>query len=212
MAQPIFNNSRDWLDNITAYYVNLLIMQYHQKTKARATLATLARPIFEDLFELENAFDLEIAEGKQLDILGEWVGIPRNLFGVDLDKIYYELSDSGALSDTPISTAQQLSSAIFKRYRSRYNSIYTLNDVQMRMLIKLKIMYNMTQWTTANLDELYATFFGDSITRQDNFDMTVTVTINDATNMLVFLIANQKNYLPKGMGVKYIIQYLHLLR
>ncbi len=207
MTQQISINYNDWRNDIARYYVNLLIIQYHQKTKARATVATVTRPLFEDLLELENAFDLETAEGAQLNILGEWVGIPRNLYGVDLDKIYYELSDSGALSDTPISTAQKLSYAIYKRYRSRYNSIYTLNDVQMRTLIKLKIMYNMTQWTTANLDELYSTFFGDSITRQDNYDMTVTITINDIDNMLVFLIANQKSYLPKGMGVKYIIEY-----
>jgi hypothetical protein len=189
------------------YYTNLLILQYHNKEKAKKTIGALIEPLGENIFDLDDAFDVDSAVGKQLDILGEWVGIPRILLGVDLDKIYYELSDQLELSETPISRYDLLSWGIFKRYRSKRESIYTLNDYQMRILIKLKIIYNMTDWTSYSLDVLFLNFFGDMVTRADNYDMTVTLTVSKPEEMVIFLIAKQKCFIPKGMGIAYNIAY-----
>lgn len=62
------------------YYCNLLIIQYRQKTKARATIAAWIEPLLMDQLpvQVENAFDINTAEGVQLDVLGKYVGVSRN--------------------------------------------------------------------------------------------------------------------------------------
>lgn len=60
------------------YYSNLLILQYHGKPKAKATIeASTALLPSELILEVLNGFDIETAVGKQLDILGEYVGVNR---------------------------------------------------------------------------------------------------------------------------------------
>lgn len=60
------------------YYSNLLILQYHGKPKAKATIETTVGLLPDQLIlEVLNGFDIETAAGKQLDILGEYVGVDR---------------------------------------------------------------------------------------------------------------------------------------
>lgn len=60
------------------YYSNLLILQYHNKPKAKATIEAVVNLLPDELIqEVTNGFDLETAVGKQLDILGEYIGTDR---------------------------------------------------------------------------------------------------------------------------------------
>ena len=60
------------------YYSNLLILQYHGKPKAKSTIETTVGLLPDQLIlEVLNGFDIETAVGKQLDILGEYVGVDR---------------------------------------------------------------------------------------------------------------------------------------
>lgn len=65
------------------YYVNLLIIQYHGKPKAVATIEALLKPIIMDklLIEVQNGFDLTTAVGVQLDTLGKYIGVTRDGYG-----------------------------------------------------------------------------------------------------------------------------------
>lgn len=67
--------------DITDYYASLLILQYQAKTKASATIKGVTTPIVMDQLptQIQNAFNLDIAlgpvaVGKQLDILGKYMG------------------------------------------------------------------------------------------------------------------------------------------
>lgn len=61
-----------------SYYSNLLILQYHNKPKAKATIESTVSLLPDDLImDVINGFDIETAIGKQLDILGEYIGIDR---------------------------------------------------------------------------------------------------------------------------------------
>lgn len=66
--------------DIIDYYINLLILQYAGKSKARATVEAIVDPAVMDQLpiELQNCFDLETAEGVQLDIIGKYAGVSRN--------------------------------------------------------------------------------------------------------------------------------------
>lgn len=181
-------------------YVNLLIIQYRNKAKARATIDLFVRPAFENLFGINEAFDIDTAIGNQLDILGRWVGVSRMVVGVDLAKIYYELSDYDALSDVGMSTYDNSVSAIFKTYRSTEESIYTLTDDQFRTLIKLKILTNHTNSTSQSIDTLIFDFFSTDVIIYDNYDMTVDYVITK-NRSVIFEVARNDGYIPKPMGV-----------
>ena len=61
-----------------SYYSNLLILQYHSKPKAKATIESTVSLLPDDLIMgVINGFNIETAIGKQLDILGEYIGIDR---------------------------------------------------------------------------------------------------------------------------------------
>ena len=61
-----------------SYYSNLLIMQYHGKPKAKATIEKSVALLPDDIIQdVINGFDIQTAVGKQLDILGEYVGVDR---------------------------------------------------------------------------------------------------------------------------------------
>lgn len=62
-----------------SYYSNLLILQYHNKPKAKATIESTVSLLPDDLIgEVINGFNLGTAVGKQLDILGEYIGLNRD--------------------------------------------------------------------------------------------------------------------------------------
>lgn len=63
------------------YYADLLIIQYRGKPKAQATLMALAREALIDNLPLkiQEAFGLEDAVGKQLDMIGKYAGVVREI-------------------------------------------------------------------------------------------------------------------------------------
>lgn len=69
------------VQDLLKYYLNLLILQYKNKPKAIGHVTTLVTQAFCDLLPqiLERAFDLETAEGVQLDIIGKYIGIKRRV-------------------------------------------------------------------------------------------------------------------------------------
>lgn len=71
------------ISNLVQYYADLLIIQYNGKPKATATIKTMVGVILQNgiLIEVLDAFNPETAVGKQLDILGKWVGTDRYYLG-----------------------------------------------------------------------------------------------------------------------------------
>jgi hypothetical protein len=62
------------------YYVNLLIRHYHDKLKAKETIAWAVNKkaeLYDLALQLMIAFDIDSAVGKQLDIIGKYVNLPR---------------------------------------------------------------------------------------------------------------------------------------
>jgi len=62
------------------YYADLLILQYIGKPKAYATIQAQATPVIMDQLPaaVRDAFNLETAEGVQLDLLGSYAGVVRS--------------------------------------------------------------------------------------------------------------------------------------
>ena len=69
------------MEHLTKYYTNLLIKQYNNKPKAKATIELLIKNSLLLYVNILNkfieAFNINIATGKQLDIIGSIAGINR---------------------------------------------------------------------------------------------------------------------------------------
>lgn len=70
---------------IIDYYVNLLILQYRGKARARAHMSALVGEVVMDQLPLsvQNGYDVETAVGAQLDVLGKYVGVSRDTYDLD---------------------------------------------------------------------------------------------------------------------------------
>lgn len=122
------------MDN--SYYSNLLIMQYHNKPKAKATIETTVGLLPDDLImEVINGFDIETAVGKQLDILGEYVGVDRyylvdNQAQLLDDEDYRILIKLKAISNTSDLSHKSLEEALYNFFG---NTVRMDSDGNMEM-------------------------------------------------------------------------------
>jgi hypothetical protein len=132
------------------YYKNLLIIQYNNKPKAQETIELNLNALLKDdiLNQLEDAFNLETAIGKQLDILGKYIGLdrffsqPANIIGDFFSFSTYSTftTDTGDLGFSTYSTFGTETTKFLS-----YNNItgtQILSDDDYRFLLKLKIIQN----------------------------------------------------------------------
>lgn len=72
-------NYSEILNKLKQYYSNTLIVQYHGRPKAKQTIEMLVELVFQKLLllQIRDAFDWRTATGRQLDIIGQWVGVSR---------------------------------------------------------------------------------------------------------------------------------------
>jgi len=159
------------LSEILDSYAALLIIQYRNKTKAKATIRLIANnSVCDGLAQEEkNCWNLDTAVGAQLTILGKIVGIPREVRGLDLEHTYFNFTryigtpasiGFGRFADSPYS------SDLIYRYRNF--SIYTLTDFELRNLIRLKIIYNTQYSSMKFLSEALYHYFENDIIVSDN--------------------------------------------
>lgn len=194
--------------SIIEYYVNLLIIQYNNKPKARAAIEAIVREVLADgvLLDVRDGFDIDTSVGAQLDILGQYIGVHRFYLGDPYVANYFGFADAvnpSAVSanivgfndaDAPDKEGLFLDAdeVIVNRLR--------LNDEAYRTLLKLKIVQNYSDHSTGSIVAGLFEFFADGIAVKDNYNMTMTYLVGDVSNALV-RAALQKGVLPKPMGV-----------
>ena len=64
-------------------YLNLIPSENRQKPDFLAAITTFIQPFIDEqstLNGMSDKFDIDTAEGQQLDVLGQWVGIGRRVF------------------------------------------------------------------------------------------------------------------------------------
>jgi len=125
--------------SLKEYYSNLLIVQYHDKTKAKATIELITNVLLPKNSDTDNylasdikdAFNLETAVGDQLDILDNYIGVGRGYEGTNL-------SDSDFRFLMKLRIVQNNSSHSFKDINdSLYDffgtEVYMVSDGDMKM-------------------------------------------------------------------------------
>lgn len=148
---------------LQTYYIGLLILQYAGLPKFTQFIQLIVNSaLIDGLFlQFPEAFNLQTAVGAQLTILGEIVGVPRNVYGINPYAVYFNFT---RYAGSPTSIG-------FNRWttlvdpdniaRWQVNTSYTLTDFELRSLIYLKIVYNNLSNSFGQLKNgLYKYFHG----------------------------------------------------
>lgn len=195
----------DYLDG----NVKNLIIQYTDKPNATGTITAITQE-FELVFDLINmfdeAFDLDTAVGKQLDILGKIVGIPREV-PFAIPKKYFGFSDN--TTATPM--ADKFLIITTNPMRSKFEIPYTsgqLNDNQYRFFIKAKVIKNYATSRNIDINKLSIQnaidfLFDGKAYLVDNKNMSMTLYIENTFDFDMLQYIKQLDIIPRPQCVDY---------
>ena len=190
------------------FYVNLLIIQYHNQPNAQAHIRALVSELVASniYFSVRDGYDIDTAVGVQLDVIGKYADIDRFYYSTELTDDFFgfeDAADLGGVSSNIIGFDDAASPDKNGDFLSSTNIItdnLRLNDDAYRVLIKLRIIQNNSQHDTKTINDSLFEFFGTGVVMSDNYNMTMTYFIGDVTDVLINA-ALQKNVLPRPAAV-----------
>lgn len=187
------------------YYLSLITSQHADKPKFRAMVAASVKP-FVDIqrcaANLINDFDLDQAEGVQLDAIGLWVGVNRRI-SVPLTGIYFTY-------DGLPGEKTGYDAAIYKEVGDPDSGITVLPDSLYLALIRAKIVANYSRGTTDDIYNILDVFTGEpgSVLITNNQDMTITLTIDSnrlSGAQIQIITTGTIPIKPAGVGINYVV-------
>lgn len=200
------------VESIIEYYKNLLIIQYNNLPNASATIDAIVRECLANgvAFDVRDGFSIDTAAGVQLDIIGKYVGVDRFYESQDLTGIWFGFSDSEEFEPTDVTGYASAADFLSKdgEYLSVFDIVgtgYSLSDDDFRMLIRLKILINNSNFSDKQIDDDLERIFAGELYAIDNLNMTMDYFTSSDFSLIV-KVALSKNLLPHPMGVR--INYL----
>ncbi len=196
------------VSDVINYYVGLLIIQYHNEPKAMATIQLFAQELYANgiLLDIQNAYNVDTAVGKQLDIIGKYEGVDRYYSLLNLEDYfsfqeYNETATSppryGFSDYTTYDGDNHNGTLIYSEIIAQANALF---DEDFRTLIKLKIIENNSNYSHQQIDNAIFDLFGTDVRPESTGNMAMQYFIS--ANVLPLLQAIlYKRLLPKPMGV-----------
>lgn len=196
------------LKTLEDYYANLLIIQYHDRPKAKATIKLMANLLWANVIlqQIRDAFNWQTAIGKQLDIIGEWVGTSRFYNGQLFDfHPWFALIDWDEEPDNlqgGFSTFENFDELEggFLDYEEILPTKNKMNDEAFRIMIGLKIIKNSISATCKNIDDAIWEYFKGQVYTLWQPDELTYYYPSELTE--VMQVAKDKNVLPCPTGVR----------
>jgi hypothetical protein len=197
------------------FYVNLLIAEYRDQPNAQATIALVCGAAILDQIatQVRDGFNFptgvgrqpDTAVGAQLDIIGSYRGVSREIFGVNVNNRYWVMpryGDPNADTDLGFALYGNLGVNWFWiSYRNAEQPVYTLNDDQLTRLIQLRAQVQSQLLSVQNVDRIMFDFFGDNVAVIEASPMHVTYIDLISDTDPLFGIANVTKSLPRPAGV-----------
>jgi len=208
MSDLTFSDKQD-VNRLLDYYANLLIIQYNCKPKATQTIKSLLQVLLaENVYnDILNGYDINTAVGKQLDILGQYIGSDRFFAGFEFTGTFFGFDDAFNQGTTSTITGFDDAFAATPKdgvYLDAFDfagSDVSLSDTNYRTLLRLKILQNHINHSTGSIEQSLNDTFGNDIFMTDNLDMTMTYFVKDIPRNLANALLD-KRALPKPTGVK----------
>ena len=184
------------------YYIARLIYQYSQQPNAQMLTALMVKQaLADDLTTILNtAFDIDTAVGPQLDIIGEYVGVKRNI-NPSATGTYWgfeNYSNTGNTIGFRNYAGNSNTTGVWETYGTASQPATNLSDTQYRLVIKLQIILNSNDGTLASIMQYLNNLLPGYATVVDNQNMTLTYTVNQNSVISATLLSQ---FLPKPMGV-----------
>lgn len=154
-------------------YLALITSEHALKPKFTGTVALSVAPFvrLRNVFDQmsSSTFDLDNALGKSLDMIGEWIGLSRNI-NVPISGVYFAFDTPGLGFDQ----------GVWKGPFDPDTGIVSLDDDTYRLALRAKIGINMWDGTfekTKDVMELIFTDVGTNAFIEDNQDMSMNLVI-----------------------------------
>lgn len=197
------------IDELIEYYTNLLIIQYNNKPKARATIEAVAAELLANAiyFDVEEGYNIETAVGVQLDTLGKYADIDRFYTGQEFENtfsfIIYDEVDAPPADRVGFADYTDFETKVgnWLNYNKLLSNDLSLNDDDFRILLKLRIIQNNNNHSHQAIDAAIFQFFGTNLIPDSDGNMVMDYFVED-NNVAILDAAKQKDVLPRPAGVK----------
>lgn len=202
-------------DELIAYYVALLIIQYATQPNALATIAAFCGLLIQNQIyaTVGNGFNFTVlpigqqpdgAVGVQLEEIAAYRGAQRVIYGI-VPATLFDFVDAQNISvgngfmdaeDPPSDVTW-----IFLTAEGTNQPLYSLTDDQLYRLTQLRAQVQSCDMSLESIDTILETFFGNNVALVDNENMTIFyIDLNSDTDTL-FGIAAITHSLPAPAGV-----------
>lgn len=178
-------------------YLNLITSEYRQQPNFQAVItAFVALPVRvqELLQEMIPLFDIDVAVGQQLDVIGQWVGISRHI-DIPITGVYFSWDDTD-FDGWDFGTWQPNLAPV---------EITELPDDAYRTLIRAKIAANHWDGTTDGAYAIWDVVFPNiKILIQDNQDMSYAIALVGGpidSLTVALLVRGYLNLKPEGVRI-----------
>lgn len=179
-------------------YTDLITSQHADKQKFRALVASGTQPLIdarEAAYSLSRAFDLDVAVGAQLDVVGQWVGLSR-FVPVTITGVYFAF-------DT---TAVGWDQGSWRGPFDPVEGLSRLDDETYRLMIRAKIGANHWDGTLIGWQEIVNRVFdgtGTEVFAVDHQDMSMSVNfVGDPPSALLAGLIRSGALQLKPVGVR----------
>jgi hypothetical protein len=180
-------------------YTSLITSEHQSAPRFMAMVSLLAQWAVDRrnlLASIPELYDIDTAVGQQLDRIGEWVGVSRNL-SLPLTGVYFSLDTTGLGFDQ----------GTWLGPFDPTTGLVALPDDQFRILLYATIAANNWDGTVPSAYDAWNTIFaplGYSVLIADNQDMTMNVVLvgpsPDAVTLALFT-GGYLNLRPAGVGI-----------
>jgi hypothetical protein len=177
-------------------YLNVITSEHRDKPNFIAMVQGMSSAVVSIQNVIESMiglFDVDSAVGDQLDVIGEWVGVSRNV-SIPISGVYFSFDGSDPTIGWDNGTWQP---------SNLPSNVTVLPDDTYRVLIRAKIAANAWDGTTEGAYLIWSQVFPDfEILIQDNEDMSYSLIIAGAVPDSLTVALITQGYIPlKPEGV-----------
>lgn len=184
-------------------YNGLITAEHADKPKFMAMVSAVAQCFVDqiDLLQsMQDAFDLDQAVGPQLDAVGLWIGLSRNI-AVPIDNVYFSWDTENVGWDQ----------GVWKQPGDSAAGITVMDDGTYRLVLRAKIGSNHWDGSMEKSVPILQSIFSIAGARAkivDNHDMTMTIYIIGGTFSALSKALIQQGYIPLrpvGVSADYVL-------
>lgn len=184
--------------NVTSY-LGLVTSEHNQRPRFMSMLTGILQPYADNIVVLASMsalFDIDVAVGQQLDIVGQWIGATRNVT-VPLTDVYFSLDDPLLGFDR---------GTWFNSFNP-VNGIVHLSDEAYRTLLRARVANNQWDGTIPGAYKIWDTVFAGTDTgiliqdlENSHMIMALVGTVPDAVTLALFR-GGYLNIKPAGVKI-----------